>query len=85
MQEVDAPRAGGGVREASLSLWSWSRSRSGGGQELDGIFRGTAGSAGRMGLGIRIEDHQFYRNIGVCVFALVSITKSPCLIISYHR
>ena len=46
----------GGTREASLSPWSWSRSSSGGKQELDGIFRGTAGGAGRMGLGIRIED-----------------------------
>jgi hypothetical protein len=49
-----------GAWEASLSPWSWSRSSSGGGKELDGISRGTAGSAGRMGLGIRIEDHQFY-------------------------
>jgi hypothetical protein len=53
----------GGAREASLSPWSWSRSSGGGGQELDGIFRGTDRSAGRMGLGIRIEDDQFYRSM----------------------
>jgi len=50
----------GGAPEAS------SRSNSGGGQELDGIFRGTAGSAGRMGLGMRIEDDQFYRSMCFC-------------------
>ena len=55
-----------GVQEAGLSPWSWSHSRSGGGQELEGIFRGTSGSAGRMGLGIRIEDDQFYRCVYFC-------------------
>jgi len=56
----------GGAREASSSPWSWSRSSGGGGQELDGIFRGTDRSAGRMGLGIRIEDDQFYRSMYFC-------------------
>ena len=55
-----------GAREASLGPWSWSCSSSSGGQELDTIFRGTAGSAGRMGLGIRIEDDQFYRSMCFC-------------------
>jgi hypothetical protein len=49
------------AREASLSPRSWSRSSSGGGQELDGIFRGTAG---RIGLGI-LND-QFYRSMCLC-------------------
>jgi len=56
----------GGTREASLSPWSWSRSSSGSEQELDGIFRGTAGGAGKMGLDIRIEDDQFYRSMCFC-------------------
>ena len=60
----------GGVREASSSPWSWSHSSSGGGQELDNMFRGTAGIA------------EFYRSM---CFVFVRITKSPCLIILYHR
>jgi len=67
MQEVDAPRTGGtehgwraGGELKSLVLVAFEQ------QELDGIFRGTAGSAGRMGLGIRIEDDQFYRSMCFC-------------------
>jgi hypothetical protein len=55
----------GGAREGCLSAWSWSGSGSGE-KELDGIFRGTAGSAGRIGLGIRIEDDQFYWSMCFC-------------------
>jgi hypothetical protein len=54
----------GGAQEASLSPRSWSRLSSGG--ELDGIFRGTAGSAGKMRRGIRIEDDQFYWSMCLC-------------------